>query len=151
MPVDAQGKTTLAALLALTDDNAAARPRFARMREIERSPQRVVLELTAPPDLLYFDGHFDVAPILPGVVQVDWAMHYGRTYFALPPRFAGINALKFQQVIGPDQPVLLELTYDTASDSANGTLTFQYHSDAGRHASGRVMLQSGGDPGGEHG
>jgi acyl-CoA synthetase (AMP-forming)/AMP-acid ligase II/3-hydroxymyristoyl/3-hydroxydecanoyl-(acyl carrier protein) dehydratase len=144
MPVDAQGKTTLAALLALTGEKGAPRPRFPRLREIEReiggNPQRVVLELTAPPDLLYFDGHFDVAPILPGVVQVDWAIHYGRAYFALPPQFAGINALKFQQVIGPDQPVLLELLHD----SAKATLTFQYHSDAGKHASGRVLLRAEG-------
>ena len=136
MPVDAQGKTALAALFALP---GAARPRFSHMRELERAPHRVVLELTAPPDLLYFDGHFDAAPILPGVVQVDWAVHYGRRYFALPARFTGINALKFQQVIVPGQPVLLELVHDGAS------LRFRYHSDAGKHASGRIIFAADGD------
>ncbi|MQA19153.1 AMP-binding protein [Rugamonas rivuli] len=139
MPVNAQGKTTLAALLALLgsdDGTTGQRPRFPRMRELEREPLRVLLEVDAPADLLYFDGHFDVAPILPGVVQVDWAIHYGRQYFSLPPRFLGVNALKFQQVIQPELPVQLELVHDTAK----GCLQFRYLSDAGQHASGRVML-----------
>jgi acyl-coenzyme A synthetase/AMP-(fatty) acid ligase/3-hydroxymyristoyl/3-hydroxydecanoyl-(acyl carrier protein) dehydratase len=142
MPVNAQGKTTLAALLALLDSEdgmAGHRPRFAQMRELEREPQRVLLELTAPSNLLYFDGHFNVAPILPGVVQVEWAIHYGRQYFPLPPQFKGINALKFQQVIQPDQPVLLELLHD----AAKGNLQFRYMSEAGQHASGRIVLHAG--------
>jgi acyl-coenzyme A synthetase/AMP-(fatty) acid ligase/3-hydroxymyristoyl/3-hydroxydecanoyl-(acyl carrier protein) dehydratase len=147
MPVNAQGKTTQAALLALLDSEdgvAGHRPRFAQMRELERqpddAPQRVLLELTSPSNLLYFDGHFDAAPILPGVVLVDWAIHYGRTYFPLPPQFSGINALKFQQVVQPDQPVRLELLHD----AAKGSLQFSYTSEAGQHASGRVMLHVGG-------
>lgn len=142
MPINAQGKTTLAALLALldTDDGATAqRPRLPQIRELESAPQRMLLEVIAPANLLYFDGHFDVAPILPGVVQVDWAIHYGRQYFKLLTRFKGINALKFQQVIQPDIPVQLELLYDTAK----GSLQFRYLSDAGQHASGRVMLGDG--------
>ncbi|NGZ84072.1 AMP-binding protein [Duganella aceris] len=139
MPVNAQGKTTLAALLALLDSEEGApthRPRFPQLRVMEREPQRVLLEVSAPANLLYFDGHFDVAPILPGVVQVEWAIHYGRQYFSLPPQFKGINALKFQQVIQPDMPVQLELLHDTSK----GSLNFRYVSEAGQHASGRIML-----------
>jgi len=141
MPVNAQGKVTLAALQALLDSDDGAsvhRPRFPQMRELERGPQRVLLEISAPASLLYFDGHFDVAPILPGVVQVDWAIHYGRQYFALPATFKGINALKFQQVIRPEAPVQLELVYDNAKSSLN----FRYASAAGQHASGRVLLEA---------
>jgi acyl-coenzyme A synthetase/AMP-(fatty) acid ligase len=142
MPVNAQGKTTLAALLALLDSEDGAtnhRPRFPQLREMEREPQRVLLEVSAPANLLYFDGHFDVAPILPGVVQVEWAIHYGRQYFSLPPQFKGINALKFQQVIQPDMPVQLELLHD----ESKGSLNFRYLSEAGQHASGRIMLGDG--------
>ena len=142
MPTNAQGKTTLAALLALLDADdgtTTRRPRLPQLRELERQAQRVLLEVTAPASLLYFDGHFDVAPILPGVVQVDWAIHYGRQYFKLPTQFRGINALKFQQVIHPDTPVQLELVHDTIK----GSLQFRYLSEAGQHASGRVMLGDG--------
>jgi hypothetical protein len=136
MPVNAQGKVTVAALLALLGNE---RPRFPRLRELERGPERVLLELVAPPDLLYFDGHFDVAPILPGVVQVDWAIHYARQYFALPPQFQGMSQLKFQQVIVPDAPVQLELLYE----AARGSLRFAYRSAIGPHSSGRVAMGDG--------
>ncbi len=134
LPVNAQGKTTQAQLLALLDKDA--RPRFPAMRVLEQEAARMLLELTVPPDLLYFDGHFSVAPVLPGVVQVDWAIHYGRSYFDLGEGFGGINALKFQQMIRPGQPVQLELVHD----SAKGQLNFRYFSDAGAHASGRILL-----------
>jgi len=146
MPVNTQGKTTLAALLALLDDDgrgtsiAAPRPRLPHLRELEREaagqPQRVLLELTAPAKLLYFDGHFTDAPILPGVVQLEWAIHYGRQYFNLPPQFRAVHALKFQQVILPDSPVQLELLHD----AQKGNLQFRYVSESGQHASGRVIF-----------
>ena len=52
--------------------------------------------------------------------------------------FAGINALKFQQMIRPGHPVQLELVHDQAKNSLN----FRYFSDAGAHASGRILLGS---------
>src|SRR5471030_775675 len=146
MPVNTQGKTTLAALLALLEDDGAGntviapRPRLPHLRELEREaagqPQRVLLELTAPAKLLYFDGHFTDAPILPGVVQLEWAIHYGRQYFNLPPKFRAVHALKFQQVILPDSPVQLELLHD----AQKGNLQFRYVSESGQHASGRVIF-----------
>lgn len=136
LPVNAQGKTTQALLLALLEPAPDARPRRPSLRMLEQDPARVLLELTVPPDLLYFDGHFSVAPVLPGVVQVDWAIAYGREYLGLGGAFAGINALKFQQMIRPLHPVRLELVHDTHKNSLN----FRYFSDAGAHASGRILL-----------
>lgn len=142
MPQDAQGKTTHAGLLALLDDEpaqakaSAPAPTRPAARLLEQGPQRVLLELQAPANLLYFDGHFRGAPILPGVVQADWAIAYGRQYFALPPRFLGMNALKFQNVIRPGQAVRLELLHD----AEKGSLNFRYQSEAGQHASGRILF-----------
>jgi hypothetical protein len=134
MPHDAQGKTTQAALLALL--GAAERPRFPHVTLLEQDAGRVLLGLTVPASLSYLEGHFPQAPVLPGVVQVDWAIHYGRAYFTLAPSFAGINALKFQQVILPDAPLFLELKLD----AGNGSLHFRYFSDAGAHAGGRILF-----------
>jgi acyl-coenzyme A synthetase/AMP-(fatty) acid ligase/3-hydroxymyristoyl/3-hydroxydecanoyl-(acyl carrier protein) dehydratase len=148
LPVNAQGKTTQAQLLALFErgdgDDAAkqpsARPRFPLLKVLEQAldgeTPRMLLELSVPPDLLYFDGHFTVAPVLPGVVQVDWAIHYGRRYFGLNGPFGGINALKFQQMIRPQQPVRLELLHDRVK----GSINFRYFSEAGAHASGRILI-----------
>jgi acyl-CoA synthetase (AMP-forming)/AMP-acid ligase II len=147
MPVNAQGKTTLAALLALLDETrteasvaaSAGAPRLPQLRELESDAQRVLLEVTAPANLLYFQGHFDVAPILPGVAQVEWAIQLGRRYFTLPANFRGIQALKFQHVIRPEMPVRLELVHDTQKSSLN----FRYLSDVGQHASGRIQFNHG--------
>jgi acyl-coenzyme A synthetase/AMP-(fatty) acid ligase len=136
MPVNAQGKTSYAQLLALLDAQPGARPRKPAVRELESEPGRLLLELVVPPDLLYFDGHFDVAPVLPGVVQVDWAIFYGRRHFALPAAFRGIQALKFQQMIQPGVAVRLELVHEQAKEC----LHFRYLSDAGAHASGRILF-----------
>jgi acyl-CoA synthetase (AMP-forming)/AMP-acid ligase II len=135
MPVNAQGKTTHAQLLALLN---GAPPRLPRATLLEQHAERVLLGITAPAALLYFDGHFPQAPILPGVVQVDWAIHFGRQYFTLAPKFGGVNALKFQQVILPDSPLFLELVLD----SAKGSLQFRYFSDTGPHAGGRILFGS---------
>ena len=138
MPVNAQGKTTHAQLLALLDGPALAAPRFPLVTMLEQGSERVLLGLTVPSTLSYLDGHFPQAPVLPGVVQVDWAIHYGRAHFTLGPLFMGINALKFQQVILPDSPLFLELAFD----SAKGSLQFRYFSDTGPHAGGRILFGS---------
>lgn len=140
-PVNAQGKTPQSLLMALLDGKQdgqlQGRPRLPQMVIVAQTPGRAELTLTVPPDLLYFDGHFHVAPVLPGVVQVDWAIHYAREVLGLHGTFGGINALKFQQMIRPGHPVRLELAYD----QAKGSLNFRYFSDAGAHASGRILLE----------
>jgi acyl-coenzyme A synthetase/AMP-(fatty) acid ligase/3-hydroxymyristoyl/3-hydroxydecanoyl-(acyl carrier protein) dehydratase len=140
LPLNAQGKTTHAALLALFGSAPQAplaeRPRQPLLRELERGPGKVLLELTVPADLLYFDGHFPNAPVLPGVAQLDWAIRYGRRYFDLPPDFRDVAALKFQQVIRPGAVVHLELQHDPVKAS----LQFRYLSAAGQHASGRIAF-----------
>lgn len=136
LPVDAQGKTTHGQLCALLGASPDSRPRVPNVRLLERAAQRVLLEVTVPATLFYFDGHFAVAPVLPGVVQIDWAILYGREYFELAPRFRAIHALKFQNVIRPESPVRLELTHDISK----GSLNFQYSSDSGQHAGGRILF-----------
>jgi len=143
-PVNAQGKTTHAALAALLAEPGAApvasgadgRPTEPVWSETGRGETSVTLSLTVPEDLLYFDGHFPGSPILPGVVQLDWAIARGRHYFDMPPVFRDIAMLKFQQVITPGATVELELAWDSAKSS----LQFKYLSQAGQHASGRVIF-----------
>ena len=139
MPVNQQGKITVAALAALLEPTApitAQRPTMPGITELARSENTAQLSLHVPADLLYFEGHFPGAPILPGIVQTDWALALGRRCFDLPPRFLGMAALKFQRVIMPGATVTLDLQYD----AAKGALSFRLHSEAGQHASGRFML-----------
>ncbi|MFJ2986690.1 AMP-binding protein [Collimonas sp. NPDC087041] len=142
LPFNAQGKTTRADLLALLEPQSTAsepsdaQPTKPAHRLLEQGDERILLELTVPKDLLYFNGHFDGAPILPGVAQLDWAIHYGRAYFTLAPQFLGVLALKFQRVITPGMVVHLELNNDTQKSC----LGFRITSAAGQHASGRITF-----------
>lgn len=134
MPADAQGKVTYAQLAALVGAGLDPRPRTPQVVVLEHAPRQVTLEVLAPAGLFYFDGHFDGAPVLPGVVQLDWAIRYGRRHFALGAAFCAVHALKFQHVIRPGMPVMLELNHDPA----RGSLAFRYYSGAGQHATGRI-------------
>lgn len=135
LPVNAQGKTTVAKLRALLDlgNTRSTQP---RKRLVEKHSHEAVFELVAPRNLLYFNGHFPGRPILPGVVQVDWVIACGRQCFDLPPLFRGVHALKFQRVIPPETPVKIEIAYDRAKSS----ISFQITSALGRHANGRILF-----------
>ncbi|WP_370551291.1 AMP-binding protein [Glaciimonas sp. PAMC28666] len=146
-PVNAQGKTTRADLLSSAGEvenslplNLPVTQRITkpnvRLLDRDMAASRVSLELTVPPDLLYFKGHFDGSPILPGVAQVDWAIAYGREYLPLAPCFLSMHALKFQRVVMPGAVLQLTLMHDVQKSS----LTFSITSDEGQHASGRILF-----------
>lgn len=131
LPVNAQGKTSQAALQALFD------PLRPPMRVLARTATQAQLLLEVEASLPAFDGHFPEHPVLPGVVQLDWAQRFGRELFAqLPPRVTGLEQLKFQQVITPGQRVLLQL--ELLDDGM--ALRFTISSARGAHASGRFRF-----------
>jgi len=140
LPANTQGKTTVAALTALLEQApgpvSTRRPLWPEQNLLQRDDRSVVLQLHVPTDLLYFDGHFPDAPILPGVVQVDWALALGRQYFDLPAHFRALQALKFQRVVTPGATLTLELENDTQKKA----LAFRLHSANGQHASGRILF-----------
>ncbi|RFB70067.1 MULTISPECIES: AMP-binding protein [unclassified Herbaspirillum] len=140
LPANTQGKTTVAALTALLEQASAPiskkRPLWPEQTVLQRDDRSVTLQLRVPPDLLYFDGHFPATPILPGVVQVDWALALGQQYFDLPAHFRTLQALKFQRVVTPGATLTLELENDTQKNA----LAFRLHSANGQHASGRILF-----------
>jgi len=105
-----------------------------RTCEVEREHAR--LELRLPPDLDYFRGHFPGFPVLAGVVQLHWAIHFARELLSISSGFTGIEVLKFQQMLRPDDVVILTLRFDPKSHK----LHFSYERDGERSSSGRVLL-----------
>jgi len=103
---------------------------------IEQSAEHVLLKLTIPENLYYFQGHFPQAPILPGVAQLDWVMHYLNEYLAVDSSKAvSIDALKFQIIVQPNYEVDLTLKQIKANK-----YSFSYSSSHGQHASGKVVI-----------
>ena len=140
LPLNAQGKTSHAGLLALLEAPPVPVTE-PQSRLLERDAEHAVFELVAPKELIYFNGHFYGQPILAGVVQIDWAIAFGRRCFALPPQFRAIQMLKFRRLITPNAPFRLDLIYQPAST----TLSFKISTALGTHASGRLLFGGGDD------
>jgi 3-hydroxymyristoyl/3-hydroxydecanoyl-(acyl carrier protein) dehydratase len=137
LPVSAQGKTSAASLTALFLP-AAGRTVEPEIRLQTGEGQRVEIALRPQRQLVYFDGHFDAAAILPGVVQVDWAVQQARRCFAIPSAFHRIEALKFFHVLPADTEVTLVLEFD----AAKARLRFSYQAGEITHSSGRVRFEA---------
>lgn len=130
LPQNELGKVTQAALARLFEP--PTQPEW--LGEERREGGVLRLHLRLPPDLVYFEGHFPGAPVLAGVVQLDWAVEEGRRRLGLVGRFVGLRALKFSKPLLPGDVAVLELCAE-----ADG-LRFSYESAAGRHSSGKVLF-----------
>ncbi|WLG68685.1 AMP-binding protein [Pseudomonas brassicacearum] len=133
LPLNPQGKLPQAEVEALL---MAPRPKVPEVLEHVETDGEWSLQLVVPPDLAYFSGHFPTAPVLPGVVQVDWALSLGRQLLDLPPRFVGMEVLKFQQLVRPGDEIQLHLRFDRE----RGKLYFAYRNDTAACSSGRIVL-----------
>lgn len=94
------------------------------------------LSLLVSEDLNYFADHFPEWAILPGVVLVDWAVLFGKRFFALSGGFSALENVKFQKPVRPGTLLELELVHEPARQR----LVFSYESAAGRHSSGRIIF-----------
>lgn len=136
LPVNTQGKLPQADVEALL---MAPRPKAPEVLEQSETEGEWSLQLAVPPDLAYFSGHFPQAPVLPGVVQVEWALQLGQQLMDLPPKFAGMEVLKFQQLVRPGDEIQLHLRYDPA----RGKVYFAYRNETATCSSGRILLEAG--------
>lgn len=111
--------------------------------EIERHqahPQQVEIVLRLDPSLFWFCGHFAVQPLLPGVAQMDWVMHYATTLLAPGWRFHSIQNVKFQAPLLPDTTVTLTLIWQEERQML--AFSYQRHDGEGLHtaSSGKIRL-----------
>ena len=135
LPLNAQGKLPQADVEALL---LAPRPKTPQVLEQVEVDGEWSLQLAVPPDLAYFSGHFPKAPVLPGVVQVDWALSLGQQLMNLPEKFAGMEVLKFQQLVRPGDEVQLHLRFDPVRSK----LYFAYRNETATCSSGRILLEA---------
>ena len=90
------------------------------------SETTAVVQLALPQDHPAFAGHFPGHPILPGVVQLDWALQLGASCFGYTFRPATRVRVKFMQVIVPRPAgVSVSLRYDPARNE----IAFEYRID----------------------
>jgi len=135
LPLNAQGKLPQADVDRLLSSD---RTRLPELLDQHRNGNDHLLRLHVPCDLAHFSGHFPKAPVLPGVVQVQWALHMARQILPFPTRFAGMEVLKFQQLIRPGDTLQLTLRFD----AERGKLYFAFNNAGAPCSSGRILLEA---------
>ena len=99
-----------------------------------RAPDQIRIVLAVPPDHPAFTGHFPGRPILPGVVQIDWAVQLAHEYLDSAFSAGRDIQVKFRQIIAPSNPLSLNLRFDRTAS----VLTFAYHVGNSVASSGRI-------------
>lgn len=99
------------------------------------------LDLHLPPTLAWFAHHFDGFPVLPGVVQLQWALGFAAEHLGTPHACRQLEMLKFQRLLRPGDQVQLQLSWR----SERGRLQFAYRQGAMEFASGRFVWGQGND------
>lgn len=94
---------------------------------------RFQMEIT--PELAWFHGHFPGNPILPGVVQLHWAVLLSQSIFGFSEDPVEIKQLKFKSVVTPGR--ILELALTRQSDRL---VEFGYSSLDLKHSQGRLVF-----------
>ena len=133
LPFDARGKLPVSAVAAAFGPSAEG---FELLSEA-RDGDDLRYELRVPPALDHFAGHFPGLPILPGVVQVDWAIRLAADHIAAVREVESVDRLKFMAPVPPGAVLELRL----AHDAARRRVQFAYRMNGRECASGAIVYR----------
>ncbi|EEA00472.1 AMP-dependent synthetase and ligase [Burkholderia sp. H160] len=131
LPFDARGKLPANAVAAAF----AARAEGMEVLAETRFGNTLHYVLRVPQSLVHFAGHFPGLPILPGVVQVDWAARLAAGHWPRVRQVASVDRLKFMAPVSPGAVLELTLAYDVA----RRRVQFAYRLDGRECASGVLV------------
>ena len=89
--------------------------------------------MSVPPELIWFQGHFPGTPVLPGVVQLHWAVEASREKFGFENAPLEILRLKFKNIISPPMNLTMKLTRTRENE-----VQFDFSSTDLLHSEGRI-------------
>lgn len=137
LPENEQGKTTTRALEALFNvaPNQTAAPDRPTVVEEHVDEDSLEQLCAVPDDLQCLPNHFPDFPVVPGVMQLDWALELASTLFGRTLDVREIGALKFHAPLGPGVRFRMRVER-TSRDS----LSFRIWNDEHEFTSGRARI-----------
>jgi acyl-CoA synthetase (AMP-forming)/AMP-acid ligase II len=133
LPNDERGKLNLAVLTELFakgEESLVTEPELVDERRSDRSLERT---LRVPADLSFLEGHFPGFPVVPGVVQLRWALRLAAELLGQEPRLASVEALKFRELLRPGD------VFRAAVDLAPSGDAFEFRLEGADPATPRVF------------
>ena len=106
--------------------------------DLEVAQSNASINIHVPAELSWFEGHFPDQPVLPGIVQIDWAGKIGKAIFADLGMFTQLSNIKFNNMILPNTLLSLELVYV----SEKGILKFHFFNESGTFSTGSFVFLS---------
>lgn len=102
--------------------------------------ESLTLRFVVPAASRYFEGHFPGVPLLPGVVQIGWAIELARRHMSRSAQtgllgFRSLSGVKFTHVIQPGEQLSLRLTHEPPAQ-----LAFEFHTGDVLCSTGRVSF-----------
>jgi 3-hydroxymyristoyl/3-hydroxydecanoyl-(acyl carrier protein) dehydratase len=138
LPANSQGKLpleTIRALFGVSQPCRVVADRPQVLGELSGS-DFVERSCRVPPDMACIPGHFPEAPVVPGVLQLDWAMDLVTQLLGQTPRVTEIESLKLAAPLRPGQRFRLHVRV-----TAGEKVVFKLWSRHVTHATGRVRLE----------
>lgn len=112
-PTNQQGKTTYLALKSLFDKQESTMNKtLPKEIDINIDHENLQIMMSIPQELFWFRGHFHSNPVLPGVVQLNWVMHYTKKLLNIQSDIQSIDVIKFQTPILPNDNLLLKIKWE---------------------------------------
>jgi 3-hydroxymyristoyl/3-hydroxydecanoyl-(acyl carrier protein) dehydratase len=140
LPENAQGKVSVESLRSLFRQEHVAsgggiedRPEFL---ERVRSDDALEWQCRVPHELACLAGHFPGLPLVPGVLQIDWAMGLaGELVGRGDVEAAEIGLVKFLEVLRPGEIFRIRVELE-----ADGWIRFRLWNTESEFAAGRIRL-----------
>jgi len=141
LPSDERGKPNLSLLgelFAKGDDAPVTEPELV---DEKRSARRLERTLRVPADLTFLEGHFPGFPVVPGVVQLRWALRLAAALLGHEPRLASVEALKFRELLRPGDAFRAAVELSAAGDAFNFNLCSDDPATTRVFSTGRCVLR----------
>ncbi len=137
LPENSRGKLTrasLSELFSISEFNASSSDRPTLIEEF-RGAKFLERACVVPLDLSCFPGHFPDGPVVPGVLELDWAIEMAADILGRSPQVESIRSLKFGYPLRPGDSFRIKVCV-----SADVELDMRLWSEEHEFARGRVRV-----------